>query len=330
MGTWGARVYEDDTALDVRGEFLERYATYSAPRAEDISHIEKEVYSYFAEDDDGRDIVTLALCCIELETGTLTASIKDRTLKVITDNRDISRWQDAGSEDIKKRKHELTLIRKYIEKYDGTPVKRKSWVELQKDDANVGKSPTKDASSVLGNKLDDVSWHMVNDPPKGVSDDKFERYAAAHIAAFLYWLYTRGYHVISDEWPAVDAASLRSGKQSPIDLLLEGDGKLFSGEAVEEALPFTEAYYPGGRSSYMNDFYSLLGDGNDPYSFEPNTEQYEKVAKQIDVRLTEYKKKPYVSSLSLRNRLIVKSVGLIAAGIVLIAVSIYIRYKNIL
>lgn len=58
--------------------------------------------------------------------------------------------------------------------------------------------------------------------------------------------------MISDEWPAVDASSLRSGKQSPIDLLLEGDGKLFSGEAVEEALPFTEAYYPGGRSSYVN------------------------------------------------------------------------------
>jgi hypothetical protein len=289
MGTWGTGIYEDDTALDVRQEFLSHITTPSARERtwrEYIADVEKSIYGEFKGDD--ADTVTLALCCVELEKGLLTEETKRNTLEVIGSGRDIARWEDAAFEDLTKRKHELTLIRKYIEKYDGKPVKRKSWVELQKVDANVGKSSTKDVSSVLGKKLDDVSWHMVNDPPKGVSDDKFERYAAAHIAAFLYWLYTRGYHVISNEWPAVDASSLRSGKQSPIDLLLEGDGKLFSGEAVEEALPFTEAYYPGGRSSYVNDFYSLLGDGKDPYSFEPSAEQYEMIAKHIDIRLVEY------------------------------------------
>lgn len=135
MGTWGTRIYEDDTALDVRHRFLSYISTLPSEqrtRQETIAEIEQVIYGEFKGDD--ADTVTLALCCVELEKGLLTEETKRNTLEVIGSGRDIARWDDAASEDFAKRKDELTLIRKYIEDYDGRPVMRKSWIELQKSD----------------------------------------------------------------------------------------------------------------------------------------------------------------------------------------------------
>lgn len=330
MGTWGTRIYEDDTALDVRHEFFVAldmaFAPHEPQAGDAILEIEDQIYLAFEDDDEySRTVVTLALCCAELETGTLTDRMKKEALHIIASGRAIDLWEEYAVDpsDTALRKHELTLIRKYIEKYDGKPVKRKSWLALQKHSAGDGHEVDAQNTVELGEKLDDVGWHMVNDPPKGVSDDTFERYAGAHIATFLYWLYTRGYHVTDSAWPSVPANKLREGKLSPIDLLLEGDGKLFSGEVTVPVRPFVEAYYRGGRKSYLVDYFTWFGTNKDPYTFEPTTEDYERIAKKIDECLLEYQAHPYGVSRAWYRTQILKIVGLILLGLIWLVGSIY-------
>lgn len=63
MGTWGTRIYEDDTALDVRGDFLERFHAGEA-----VSEIEAAIKEEYFEEDipEVTDVAILALACAEL------------------------------------------------------------------------------------------------------------------------------------------------------------------------------------------------------------------------------------------------------------------------
>lgn len=100
-----------------------------------VAAIEETILQEYADDNDELDIAKLALCCVELETGTLSATIRKAALGVIKSGTNIARWEEDGdTADVGKRKHELTLVRKYIEAYNGKPEKRKSWVELQNED----------------------------------------------------------------------------------------------------------------------------------------------------------------------------------------------------
>src|SRR5687768_9132241 len=112
MGAWGARIYEDDTALDIRADFRERLE-----QGHNVEDIEIDVlHDYLIDYAENDDVVHLALCCVELETGTLTKSVKEKALEVIDSGRQKEYWlQEAGKVGAGLRKRELTLIRKYIE-----------------------------------------------------------------------------------------------------------------------------------------------------------------------------------------------------------------------
>lgn len=76
MGAIGARIYEDDIALDLRGDFRDYYYA-STP----VTEIEDTLLDDYLNDDDRYDdVVWLALCCAELETGTLTDRVKTKAL----------------------------------------------------------------------------------------------------------------------------------------------------------------------------------------------------------------------------------------------------------
>jgi hypothetical protein len=65
MEASGARVYEDDIALDVRGDYLERRNNYGWP----VTQVKKLIYDYYASENDPyfKDVVMLALACVYLE-----------------------------------------------------------------------------------------------------------------------------------------------------------------------------------------------------------------------------------------------------------------------
>lgn len=129
MGTWGTQIYEDDAALDVRDEFM-------ALRAKDISidEIEASITKDFIEDKypDGNDVVMLALCCAELETGTLTNATKDKALEIIHSGRQVEFWAAESDEsDANDRKQELEWLKSIILAYDDKPVDHPKWSSMQ-------------------------------------------------------------------------------------------------------------------------------------------------------------------------------------------------------
>lgn len=286
MGAWGARIYEDDVALDIRHDFIVQLAEGTV-----VDDIERMVEEENIEADDvgDNDVVWLALCCVELETGTLTDKVKHAALEVIQSGRQHERWlTEAGKDDAAARKRELTLVRKYIESYNGKAVKRKSWIALQKAEASSGNG------EVVGEKLDDASWHSEDAwEYKEEDDDAVMMRAGAHIACFVYWLITREYFNARDTTlqKAVDA--VKGGEHTADRFLLEElDGKLFSDDVAKSVRDFAMAYFSDG---FPIDYEKLILAGKPAYSFVPSRDQQERLALAIDGRLKVYRKSPYKS-----------------------------------
>lgn len=132
MGTWGTKIYEDDAALDVHDEFLELHG-----KSVNIAEIESRIESEFIDTKypDGNDVVILALCCSELETGTLTDATKEKALEIIASERQIKFWQQEATEEYaERRKLELDTLKTIIEHYAGSPVENDDWNMASFDD----------------------------------------------------------------------------------------------------------------------------------------------------------------------------------------------------
>lgn len=289
MGAWGTRVYEDDTALDVRDQFLDAHKA-GVP----IDEIEAEIYcDYNIGEAENDDVVTLGLCCVELETGTLTDKTKQAALAIIDSGRQYDFWmKEAGKEDAALRKREMTLIRKYIEKYEGKPVRRKSWVALQREQEEDRES-NGNYESTLGAKMDDVDWHAQGVDNK-LDEETYFAYAGAHIACFVYWLISRGYLAMPDATTEKQMQQVKDGTLLATSFLLHHmDLKLFSGEIDPAVRNFAVAYYLGGTAVYMLDYAEAVVGWRKMYSFAPDKQDYEKMAQIIDKRLTEYQQHPY-------------------------------------
>lgn len=141
MGTWGTQLYEDDTALDARSDFLEYRKSGMGVKAAEQAVID-EAQDTFDGEPEWIDITWLALCCAELETGTLSQLAKSKALEIIDSKRQYDFWIEYGGDktDAGARSREMALIKKYITAYDETPVKRKSWLALQKADREYAES----------------------------------------------------------------------------------------------------------------------------------------------------------------------------------------------
>ena len=283
MGTWGARIYEDDIALDLRADFLDGIAS-----GESASALETRLLDEYAEDDtpEIKDVALLALACVELESGTLSDKIKAAALEVITSGRQYEHWkQEASAADAGRRKRELTRIKQYLETYDGMPVKRKSWTALQK--AN----PTQtvigdDANETTVDRLDDVSWHMQDEIGQESEAKYFARHASG-VACMVHWAATRGLLTKRDSG-TVEYPSKSLSIFTYIDEHF--DGKLFDSDfKTGDARDFVVAYYNG---SYYADLILEIQKDRDNYSYILSRKELEVMAKYIDARYAEYKKDP--------------------------------------
>lgn len=309
------RIYEDDTALDVRGEYLDKLRA-----GQNVAAIEQTILNEYADDQDEADVAILALCCAELETGTLSTTLRELALEVISSGRNVQRWTEEGeTDDVSRRKHELTLVRKYIEAYKGKPVKRKSWLELQKADNDYYATVQQSSADLKPEKLDDVSWHMT-DWAEGLNDDTVLWRAGAHITCFFYWAATRGYldnsiSLTNSKLTAIRQAGLKMAKE--FDVLC--DSKLYSDMFSTEVQPFVVAYYTGGDAFYYDDYTATVVKGREEYSFEPKKAECETMAQKIDLRLQEYRSRPYsVPKATATNTHFIKRLVLGVAGIVFI------------
>ena len=102
MGAWGAGIFDDDTALDVRGIFEESLAEGSTPvRATELA---LEEFGECLEDPDDGPVVVLAIASLLLERGVANHPIQAAAIDLLKSGEGLERWAEAGPESLAERR----------------------------------------------------------------------------------------------------------------------------------------------------------------------------------------------------------------------------------
>ena len=92
MGTWGKGLLQDDLALDVYGDFIERYNDGADPKA-----LHEQIFDKYAEslsDPDTAPSVWFALARAEWECGSLSPDVLSEVKSIVASGADLSRWPE--------------------------------------------------------------------------------------------------------------------------------------------------------------------------------------------------------------------------------------------
>jgi hypothetical protein len=102
MGTWGPDLFQDDIALDVRGDFEAAVDEGAKPgAAADRVLVE---YQDVVNDMDEGPVVMLALAALLMERGVTEHTVLDQAERVLAEQAGLERWEDAGGEALAERK----------------------------------------------------------------------------------------------------------------------------------------------------------------------------------------------------------------------------------
>ena len=91
MGAWGANLYQDDVALDIKDEYkdnLRRGKTNEEAMQEII-----DKYQELLEDEEDRGVFWLALADTQWNLGRLDEQVKEQALEIIELGTDLKRWE---------------------------------------------------------------------------------------------------------------------------------------------------------------------------------------------------------------------------------------------
>lgn len=111
MGAWGANLYQDDVALDVKDEYkdnLRRGKTNEEAMQEII-----DKYQELLEDEEDRGVFWLALADTQWNLGRLDEQVKEHALEVIELGTDLKRWE-SNEKLYNKRKEILEKLKEKL------------------------------------------------------------------------------------------------------------------------------------------------------------------------------------------------------------------------
>lgn len=106
MGVWGAGIFSDDVAEDVR----EEYRQLLGDGVDDADAAERVLAEYAADPDD-MVVAVLALAWTQSALGRLDDGLRDRALALIDDGTALAAWQDAPAADVRARRAALARLR---------------------------------------------------------------------------------------------------------------------------------------------------------------------------------------------------------------------------
>lgn len=106
MGTYGAALFHDDVANDVREDFL--HSLRQGHSADDATKAVLEKWATSADDVDDGPILWLALAATQWEYGQLQDEVRQRALHVIDTGQDLGRWSGPL---LDRRRKTLTDLR---------------------------------------------------------------------------------------------------------------------------------------------------------------------------------------------------------------------------
>jgi hypothetical protein len=110
MGTWGTGLFDDDTALDMQGDYLEMLDQGIDP-AEATRQI-LVAYAYDVGEEDLAPVIWFALAATQLELGHLQPEVRRQAVEALASGTDLQRWIDeATPEDAAERRTVLEAFK---------------------------------------------------------------------------------------------------------------------------------------------------------------------------------------------------------------------------
>ena len=91
MGTWGANLYQDDVALDVKDEYKDNLRKGKTNEETMQEIIDK--YQELLEDEEDRGVFWLTLADTQWNLGRLDEQVKEQALEIIELGTDLKRWE---------------------------------------------------------------------------------------------------------------------------------------------------------------------------------------------------------------------------------------------
>jgi len=107
MGAWGIDIFDDDFALDVKGDYEDILDSGLSHEVATKTLIDR--YQEVLEDPEEAGVFWLALAAIQLEQDAVVKDVKTNALDVINSDQDLLRWED--SPDAAKRKQILEQLK---------------------------------------------------------------------------------------------------------------------------------------------------------------------------------------------------------------------------
>lgn len=112
MGAWGAKLYEDDTALDVKNQFEELIRKEKT--AEEITGQLIDEYADAINDPNDGPIFWFALADTQWNMGRLLPNVKEQALSWLDKGGDLERWQEENSTLAATREKMLVELRQKL------------------------------------------------------------------------------------------------------------------------------------------------------------------------------------------------------------------------
>lgn len=112
MGVWGHKLFEDDCALDIRGDFRDHIGDGLSARAATT----KMVAEWCPDLDDPEDyaVFWLALAAVQWDLGRLIPLVKKRALNVLDREIGLDAWEDASPKLLPKRRGVYRTLHKML------------------------------------------------------------------------------------------------------------------------------------------------------------------------------------------------------------------------
>ena len=101
MGAWGAGIFDDDIALDIKDDYQNLLAF--GILEEEVFQLAKDYYLLGNGAGDDDSIFWFVLATIQHKYGILTEEVKENTIRYIDSGEDLKNWEDGDPKSRKKR-----------------------------------------------------------------------------------------------------------------------------------------------------------------------------------------------------------------------------------
>ena len=133
MGAWGAKSYQDDLALDIKEDYIEKLKS-GKTNEEALKEI-LEMYEESIEDEEEGPIFWLVLADTMWKVGRLTKAVKEKAIKEIERGTNLKYWEEEGTKGEYRTRERITKVKRKAKQPDA----RRKKISSEKGNRNKKK-----------------------------------------------------------------------------------------------------------------------------------------------------------------------------------------------